>query len=128
DIVEQDGSDHAGEDFTQHDDGDDRQQDGADEVVVKALEGREQRATDTACTHDPHHGGVAQVGVQLVGGEAHEAGEDLRHDCEDNDVGEGRTASTDGFHLLERDFLDCFGEQLADEADGGDGKGQDARQ
>ncbi|KAG1279647.1 hypothetical protein G6F64_014567 [Rhizopus arrhizus] len=43
-VVQEPGAHEACEDLAQHADGDQRQQDGADEVVIKALEGREQRA------------------------------------------------------------------------------------
>src|SRR5690606_41700484 len=116
-VVEQNCTHHARQYFTQHDDADDGEQNGADKVVVEALECREQRAADTARAHDSHHGGVAQVGVELVGGKAHEPCEHLRHDCKDNHVGEGRSACANRFHLFERDLFDGFGEQLADETD-----------
>ena len=85
--------------FAQHDQRDDRDQDRAHEVVVEALERREQRAADAAGADDADHRRVAQVGVELVGGEADEAREHLRqHAVRERPIMNGapvaRTAST----------------------------------
>jgi hypothetical protein len=42
-----------GGEFGQHDQGDDREQDGHDEAIVEPLEGGEERAADAAAAHDP---------------------------------------------------------------------------
>src|SRR3546814_18232946 len=56
-------------------------------ILVEALEGREQGAAYAACAHNAHHGGVAQVGVHLIGGKANKAGKDLGQHGKNDDVG-----------------------------------------
>ena len=75
------------------------EQDRQHEVVVEALVGREQRRADAAAADDADHGGVPQVGVELVDREADEAGHHLRRDTPMistfmNDAPVARTAST----------------------------------
>src|SRR5690606_13888235 len=71
-VVEEYSPHEARQQFAHHDDGDESNQDRGDEIVVKALECREQCAADAARAHDAHHGGVAQVGVELISGKADE--------------------------------------------------------
>src|ERR1700693_1289908 len=76
--VDEDRSNIGGEDFAGHDKRDDRNKNRAYIVVVKSLKGSEQRAADAAGADDADHGRIAQVGIELIGAEADEAGKDLR--------------------------------------------------
>src|SRR6202171_6786905 len=79
--VDEDRANVGGEDFAGHDERDDRSQDRAHVVVVEPLKRGEQRAADAAGADDADHGRIAQVGIELIGAEADEAGEDLRQDA-----------------------------------------------
>src|SRR5439155_8816840 len=110
------------EDLARHDQGDDRDQDRADVVVIEALERREQGSADAPCADDPDHRRVAQVRVELVGAEADEACEDLWQHAKGDDTAERSTGGAHRLDLLQRDLLDRLGEELADESDRSDGQ------
>src|ERR1700687_2911385 len=79
--VDEDRADGGGENFAGHDERDDRNQNCAHVVVVEALKRRDQLPADAAGADDADHGRIAQVGIELIGAEADEAGEDLRQDA-----------------------------------------------
>lgn len=116
-----------GQELGNHDQADDGNEDGAQEVVVVALERREERAADTTRADDADHGGVTDVGVELVGGESDESVEHLGHDRVYEYGHEGRARRLACFHGLEGDLLDGLGKEFADEADGREDESQDAR-
>src|SRR5438105_11104372 len=109
------------EQLSGHDQSDDRDQDRADIVIVEALERREQCAADAARADDAYHRRIAQVGIELVGAEADEPGEDLRQHAEGDDAHERDARRAYGLDLLQRNLLDRLREKLADETDRGDG-------
>ena len=86
-------------------------------VVVELLERREHRAADAARADDADHRRVPQVRIDLIRREADEACEHLRQHAIDHDVHERGAGRAYRFDLLQRDFLDRFGEELPDEAD-----------
>ena len=67
--------------------------------------------------HNANHGGVAQIGVELVGGETDETGHHLRHDAHDEHVHPGSPRGPDGLHLLHVHFFNGLCQQLGNEAD-----------
>jgi hypothetical protein len=76
----------------------------------------------------PENRGFAEIDVEPVHRQADQPRHDLRLDPVIDPLQPGRAGGADGFGLHLVHLLDVLGQQLGEEADGGEGQGEETRE